>query len=186
MKKISIFFVLLFGLSSCVIPKRLYDLNYKGEPNHKNFYVVDTIQIEDPVVIYFRGRFVCSRKILNSPNLKFDKKFFKRPDVFIFSNNLGYDLDNIIEDYFKYPYPDYGNCSIEMKFQILKNDKNDKNVIYLREFKNQPAYFILGLINANYYNMKHADIEGGWHPIYSKDPKISYYRIVYPLCEDNK
>jgi hypothetical protein len=171
MKK-AICLLLLFMFVACVSHKIIYDIDYKGEPNYKSFYVVDTIKIDDPIVIEFAGRFVCSKKILDT--VKINKTFFQRPDVFILVDDLYYDLLPV--DYYKYFYPDYGNCDIEFKTEISKTK------IYLYEYKIPPAFFILGLINANYYNEKHRTIDGNWYRINTPDQKISYYKIVYPLC----
>ena len=174
MKKFSIF-LSLFLLYSCVIHKPIYDSFYEGEPNYKSIYVVDTIKIEDHVIISSKyGRFVIARKILDEPNLKIDKNFYKRPDVFILVDELWFDYVN---DYYKYPYPDSEKCSIEFK------NKMQGNGLYLYEYKNKPTYFILCLINANYYNRKYKLIDGISYLIDSKDQKTSYYKIVYPLCK---
>ena len=160
---------------SCVSHKIIYDIDYKGEPNYKRFYVVDTIKIDAPIIVSFNGRFVCSKKLLDT--IKIDKKIFKRPDVFLLGEfGLYYDLDNLV-DFDKYSYPDYGNCEEELKTEFSKQE------IYLYEYKTPPIFFILGLINANYYNTKHRTIDGHWYQINSKDKKTSYYKIVYPFCQ---
>jgi hypothetical protein len=140
--------------------------------------VVDTISIDDPVVVGFDGGdFVCSRKLLDT--VKIDKKFVKRPDVFLLGDytfGLYFDLE-VVEDFYKYSYPDYRNCKPELK------TKFPEQKIYLYEYKTPPAFFILGLINVNYYNRKHNFSDCDFYVIKTKDPKISYHKIVYPLCE---
>ena len=189
----NLIYLLILFLFSCSSHKATYDFYYEGQPNYKNFYVVDTIRIDDPVIVAYDGRFVCSRKLLDT--LKVDKNFFERPDVFLLGQvGLHYDLDPA--DFDKYSYPDYGNCKIELKTTLktrfkTKFKKKRINIrlefyeqqVYLYEYETPPTFFILGLINANYYNNKHAAIDGPSYLIETKDQKTSYYKIVYPLCQ---
>ena len=149
-----------------------YDPDYKGEPNHKSFYIVDTIQIEDPVRIFskkFGGPFVCDRSKLKE--YKENKDFFLSPDVFI----LGFDIYYLLrlEEFEKYYYPGYGNCE---EYQI----ESKYNDLYVQDYKSKPE-FILCLINANYYHIKHATEIYFNIPI--KNSKIVYLKLVFPLCK---
>ena len=69
-------------LSSC--SKSYYDMEYKGESNFKNLYIVDTIKVLKPVRIHspkFGGQFIVSKEVLNF--YKKNVAFFNRPDVFL-------------------------------------------------------------------------------------------------------
>jgi hypothetical protein len=194
MKNLIYLLLVLVFLPSCVPHKAIYDSYYKGEANYKRFYVVDSIKIENPVIVWYFGRFVCSRKLIDT--VKIDENFFKRPDVFLLCDSWGLYFDLELVDYDKYSYPAYGNCKIELKATLNTELKTkfkirykksikryfEEHKVYLYEYETPPAFFILGLINANYYNAKHASDEG-WYPIKTKDQKTSYYKIVYPLCE---
>lgn len=175
MKLINIAFVFIL-LTSCVVRRDRYDILYKGETNYKTFYVVDTIKVENPIIINDGGKkVVCSKALLE--NIRIDKAFFKRPDVFILGEDLYYDLD--LKDFKRYRYPAYGNCknkTIELDIWIGEG-------ITAYEYQTDSVRFILGLINSNYYNTKHRTIDGGWYYIRSNDQKNSYYKIVYPICE---
>jgi len=179
MKKYTFLLLLLF-ISSCSTHKEaIYDSRYEGEPNYKSFYVVDTIQIEDPVVVCHEGRFVCSRKLLDT--VKIDKNFFERPDVFLLSQyGLYNDLD--LADFDKYLDILGEECKTEVKTTLNTELETKYYKVYLREFKTPPAFFILGLINANYYNKNNMTIDGSSYLMDTKDQKTSYYKIVYPYC----
>lgn len=159
-------------LTSCAVNS--FDPNYKGETNYKSFYVVDTIKLENPIIVNDHGKkVICSKALLKS--IKIDKPFFKRPDVFILGEDLYYDLNP--KDYKKYQYPDDGNC------KITKLDTLVGKGITLYKYKTDTVHFILGLINSNYYNTKHRTIDAEWYRIMNNDQKNSYYRIVYPICK---
>jgi|GEM_PF-1187962 lipoprotein len=190
MKNIKLLFVSLLLVSCTVINKRTYyklvysicnndyyDANYKGEDNYKNFYIVDTIDIEDPVIIRNTSGclFICSEATINS--IRIDKSFFYRPDVFILGNNLYDDLAP--SDYEQYYYPDFGNCSIVS----LDTLSRDKPPIQKYKYNDDSVRFILGLINVNYHNKTHQVMDGCTFSIRSNDPKNSYYKIVYPICK---
>jgi hypothetical protein len=168
MKKLIVVFssILLF---SCY--RKMYDRNYQGGNNYRSFYIVDTITIIEPVVIDYKGgRFVVAKKILES-NLV-DEDLVKRPDVFIMGHDLYQDMDTI--DYERFAYKDYGGCNSE----LLNVSTIKSTEIY--EFTSPKVVFILGLINVNSYNKKHNTYN--YYPIDTKEPKNSFFKIVYPLC----
>lgn len=163
--------IFLTVLVSC--NRNLFDTNYTGPDNYKNFYLVDTIIIKQPVIISSEkigGRFVISKSLL--AKFKDTKKFFQRPDVFLLGFDLYFDLPR--NDYKRFHYPDYGNCTLE---NIPYRAKD----VELYKFKKTPKYFLLGLINVNYYNTKHNSED--YYPIREKGQKLNYYKIVYPLCK---
>ena len=166
-----IYFALIYVVVSC--SRKTYDNEYKGENNYKNFYLVDTINIVDPVRIHstkFGGQFILSKSILKKYNNKID--FFSRPDVFFLGTDLYRDLQT--NEYEKYSYFNDGGC----EFVYLKSDFRDLEVYKL---KSNSTLFILGLINANYFYLKHNSYGSFIYP--EKNIKKDYYKIVYPLCE---
>jgi hypothetical protein len=170
MKHLIIGCIITLLLSSC--SHILYDIDYRGENNYKAFYLVDTISINMPVRIYskrFGGMFVMSSEKLKK--YRNDIDFFLDPNVFLLGYDLYRDLDN--EDYYRYRYPDNGGCHIQIGeinidgLEIYDYPKNTR--------------FILGLINANYYHIKHNSSEYFNIPI--RHSKITYLKMVYPLCQ---
>lgn len=101
-------FILAVIISSC--SKNVYDINYLGEDNYSNFYVVDTIRIVDPVRIHslkYGGQFIVSKKTLKEYNGK--DEFFYRPDVFFIGNDFYRDL----------PTKDFKNISIPITGVVI-------------------------------------------------------------------
>lgn len=173
MKTINIIFIFIL-LTSCAVNRNNFDSNYREEPNYKSFYLVDTIKLESPIIVNNHGgKIICSKALLK--NIRIDKAFFKRPDVFILGEDLYYDLNP--KDYKKYHYPDGGNC------EISKIDTLIGKGITVYKYKTDSIRFILCLINSNYYNIKHRTIDAGWYRIINNDQKNSYYKIVYPICK---
>lgn len=171
MKHIVIYIsVIILVISSC--SPNHYDINYQGENNYKSFYIVDTIIIKNPVIIRskkFGGTFVLERVKLNEYQNNIE--FFLSPDVFI----LGFDLyrDLNLEDIKKHNYSDYGGCEIRESEIKIKG-------VEVFEYRTKPI-FILGLINTNYYHMKHNSESYFNIPI--KHSKVTYHKLVYPLCD---
>jgi hypothetical protein len=166
-----IFSVILF--SSC--NKNIVDSNFTGKNNYKTGYIVDSINIDDPVRIEslkYGGMYIISKSTLSS--FRNNRSFFLRPDVFIFGGDFYWDLP--LNDYPKYKYPDYGNCI------FVKSDiKIEGLAIY--EFQKEPCFFILGLINVKYYNQKHNSFDVKNNIIREKNEALIYYKVVYPLCK---
>lgn len=153
--------------------RNLFDPNYKGEANYKRFYVVDSIFIDDPIILSSHtvgGRFVMSKSLLKE--FQNNSKFFLRADVFLLGEDLYMDLEPT--DYNNYSYPDYGNCKLRKSESEIKD-------VEVFEYTNNPTHFILGFINVNYYNVKHNS--ENYYQICEKNAKINYYKIVYPLCK---
>jgi hypothetical protein len=179
--KILVFFIVLIALcfSSCKNQKSsliqydvYYDILYKGEDNFKQFYIVDTIVIKEPIIIrsqQYGGPFIIEKEKLN--NYQNSIEFLLSPDIFI----LGFDLYRDLEfsDYKKISYSAKGGC-------VIQESEIKMNGIEIREYESDPK-FILGLINTNYYHVKHNSESYFNIPI--KDSKITYIKIVYPLCE---
>ena len=170
-KALFIFSVLFF--SAC--NRNLVDSNFTGKSDYKTGYIVDSIRIEDPVRIEslkYGGMYITSKSTLSS--FRNNRNFFLRPDVFIFGDDFYRDLP--LNDYQKYKYPDYGNCI------LVKSDIKIKGLA-IYEFQNKPCFFILGLINAKYYNKKHNSFDIKSNIICNKNESLIYYKVVYPLCK---
>ncbi|MGZ3776218.1 MAG: hypothetical protein ACXVJB_05265 [Mucilaginibacter sp.] len=155
------------------------DYDYKGEPNYEQFYVVDTITIENPVRIYssrYGGTFIVSKATLKEYNGK--KDFFYRPDVFIYGDEFYVDLP--LKNFKRYKYPDDGRCTFE-KWQQKDSD------LTFQVLSPTPKKFILGLISANHFYKKHIAFDGHQFVYPEKNykllyNKLIYYKIVYPMC----
>lgn len=160
-------------LAAC--SQNITNFDYKTEKNYKSSYIVDSIKIDDPVRIeslIYGGMFITSKSDLI--NFKGKKSFFLRPDVFLYSSDFYLDIP--MSDYSKYRYPDYGNC------ELIKSNINIKG-LSIYEFQTSPHFFILGLINAKFFNKKHNAFDVKNYRIKEKNEQIIYYKIVYPLCK---
>ena len=147
------------------------------EENQKNFYVVDTITINNPVVFYApnqSGKFVSDLKVVKSNRGKL-KKLVLKNEVFIFGQDLYRFMDSDSEMK-KYHYPDYGNCEFETDYF------NDIKGLVYQKFKEEPKRFVLGLIRASYFNDK-ITTYGKKQSVFKKYNNPLYYKIVFPLCE---
>jgi hypothetical protein len=167
----SAFFIPL--LLSCVSKKGIPFadiLEYASMEGYKNLYIVDTIQIEAPVIFFTKSgyRFVMSKKYFDSYSGS-EKTLFKTNNAFLvgdfpiglplsFYKNSGKEID----------------CSVE-KFRIKK--KGIQETCY----KINPDYFILMLVNGDYYNQAFCGIDG---PPAVKDKRktFNYYKVVMPVC----
>lgn len=176
MYRVSIILMFLFLVVSCKSSIGVVDFDYSGEPYYDNFYLVDTIKIEEPIVISsekFGGRYIISRATLE----KYDNKreFFSRPDVFVYGDDFHQVLP--YKEHTRYAYPKYDECDkFVQDFEIIKG-------LYVYSFKQDSLTFLLGFINANYYYKTHS----GFHvniPDYREyDYKRNFYKIVFPYCK---
>ena len=146
------------------------DHDYIGEKKYKLFYIVDTITINNPVIVYGKDNFYVTQKEVLLSQKKIDKYFYLRPDVFIFS----FDYNSSIDGY------DY---KIHKKLKHCKtSDLEEFKNIYYRNFESNSLSFILGLINVNHFNIIFNAMDSKKY-IDSKKQKIEYYKILFPLCE---
>ena len=142
------------------------------EKEFGHFFIVDTIFISDPVRIHstkFGGQFIISRDVLNHFKNKAD--FFDRFDVFLLGDDLYRDLP--LQKFKNYLYPDYGGCQYVESATTISD-------IEVYEFKEpKPSSFLLGLINAKYFNTKH----NSYSSFKNFKDMSAYYKIVYPICD---
>ncbi len=183
MKKIIVFLIAI-SLCSCmskmqirkfILPllhKDYCDYDYSGEPNYRQFYISDTIIIDNPIVIYRNcNRYVTKLETLTTQS-KINDSFFDRPDVFLFRFDFGnLNISGYNPKFF------YGLNHCDLSDQLIY-----KNINY-RVFKSNSVRFILGFISVNHYNTIYNAIDCNWIAIKSKKQKIEYYKILFPLCE---
>lgn len=147
------------------------------EPGKMNFYVVDTITINDPIVFYKEnqsGLFIGDKNEIESFNLRKMKNLISKKNIFIYSSEFYKHLP--IEEFDNYNYPDYGSCKFEKEYF-----KDIKGIVY-RKFKSNPTKFILALINASFYDRKNTTY--GLKPtVFRGFEKEIFYKIVFPICE---
>lgn len=148
-----------------------------SDPKPMDFYVVDTITINNPVVFYKSnqsGKFISDIKVINGEQCNL-KKVILKENVYIFGRDFyWFANDSYLME--KYHYPDYGNCEFKADYF-----KNIKGIVY-RKFKKEPKKFVLALINVAYYNDM-ATAYGENESVFKKYDKPLYYKIVFPLCE---
>lgn len=175
LSKVSFLIFLMFLICTSCKLRKVYnpDFEYMGEANYHNFYIVDTITIESPVVMYIKnGWFVFSKELLFK-GLKLDYAFTMRPDVFLIEFEMPIMRYN--ENSISYIYLDDGGCDIN---NWLRSEVDDNQFF---EFKEKDIQFILGLMNVNFHNRKYNSLHGNYL-INFKEQKSSYFKIVFPLC----
>jgi hypothetical protein len=182
MKNHTLFLVFIFiALISCT--KKYFhdfDYDYVGEKNYRNIYIVDTINIDDPITV-FHETSGCNSFVLSRATLKYydgKKDFFFRPDVFICSNDLMGDMAPQTKDFYRY-HPN-GLC----QFTFDTKEKKYKG-LSIREFEQKPKYFLLGLFNDNYY-YKRYNCSNGYFAYGNNNKKLVYIKILYPMCDEIK
>ena len=176
MRKIYLYVILFF---LCLFTNKLQGEEYKY---YKDIYVVDTIEIENPVVIQYKKfhipLFVCSNN--NLYNILNDKNFYNRDDVYI----LG---EHFLATIFK-----------QDALCILKNKEckmeyiDKKKSIDIFKFK-ESVKFLLTLVTIQKTNEMHTQFfddcvdnsckKEKRYYIKIKHPNNFYNRIVCPLCE---
>lgn len=142
-----------------------------------DFYIVDTITIKNPVVFYKTnqsGKFISDLQV--AQEIKYDiRKLSQNDDIYILGEDLYRFFDNA-KRIDQYKFPDYGNCEFE-----TETTEKKKGIVY-KKFKMKPNRYILGLINASFYDAK-ITIYGKKKSVFNKHDKSLYYKIVFPVCE---
>ena len=163
----------LFFILSC----KSVDLNYPDYVNqdgYKSLYVVDTIQIDDPVSVLTKSGycFVMPHQAFSSFNGK-EKTLFKREDVFLLELRLPiYIPSELYNKYILSNSYSYLNDRIP-----LKSDK--KKVKELMSFGRQPDFFLLVLIRGDFYNRVYTGLDGP-PTLELENEKFSYYKVAIP------
>jgi hypothetical protein len=146
--------------------------------NEQCFFIVDTIEIPDPIIMKEKGDFFIVPKSALYKETKKIEDLYKNTDVYI----------ACFDEFFFYKYlskkklPQYVN-RVSFYSETEKITINGK--IY-EKFKNPNVSFILGLIKINYYNTVMANACGEWYMIKNRKYKNSYYRIVFPIIKQKR
>ena len=165
-------FCLFFMLSCKSID--LYYPNYANCSGYKSLFVVDTIQIDDPVSVLTNSGycFVMSKQAFDSFSGNEDS-LFKRPDTFLLNEYLPMSVS--IELFRKYVL---ANSFSYFDFLIpIEFDK--KGIKDLKIFTRKPDYFLLVLIRGDYYNGAYTGFDGP-PTINLRNNKFSFYKIAIP------
>ncbi len=144
--------------------------------NEQCFFVVDTIDIPDPIIVKEKGDyFIVSRSAIEKGTKSIDNLFLET-DVYI----IGF------EEFFFYKYLPHKALLRYMNkaFFYSETEKIIINDKMYEKFKSSNVSFILGLIKVNYYNTVMANTCGEWYMIKNRDYKNSYYRIVFPIIRE--
>lgn len=174
-KIIPIAFVVILFLGSCCSGHyaSFFENNSFQMNNVKRFHIVDTIRIEDPVIIEYSGTlFVAPRTLI--PNI--NSNLVLNPDVFLLGENFYFDIE--VEDYYdrKKEKIFLHYCGDIDKKPIKRINKK----IQVYEFVNKPKSFILCLINVYHRNNKYSCIDCSYYTYKMKYPKYFFFKIVYP------
>ncbi len=178
-----------------------FDPNFKRGSNFGLMYVVDTIYIENPVIVSHKRDYVCSKDLLDS--IEINKDFFLRPDVFLFATKRefvymyqrGGFISNLNEENIEYELlkQTYGLKTECYSYEKIYHDNDDVIVFEIIG----SSTFVLSLININFYNECHYG-NGNmhcffflrkrprffykYHTLKKHDMKTAYYKMVLPYC----
>lgn len=166
-------------LMSCVSQKgTLFNdkPKYVSQFGYKNLYIVDTIQIETPVRFITKSGydFLMEEKNFEAFSGK-EQDLFDRSDVFLLGN---LPMPMPVAFFNKYSV---GKDCYEL-LELSTQKKKDIQEVYFYRIK--PSYFILMLVNGDYYNDAFLGIDNA-PPINKKWSKFNYYKVVMPICLDN-
>lgn len=166
-------------IASCGSYKSM-DNYYIDHPTDRNqcFFIVDTIDIADPVIVREKGTdFIVSKKVLEE-RPKSIKDLSRISDVYI----LEYD------PFFFYRFLSSKDIQrfqgINISFYTETEDIVINEKMYKR-FKSTNISFVLGLVKTYFYNTEMRNACNEWFMIKDHDYKNSYYRIVYPILRRN-
>lgn len=153
-----------------------YALDHRND-NDQCFFVVDTINIPNPILVKEKGDYFIVSQSAIEKGTKNIEKLFHETDVYIAG----------LEEFFFYKY-----LSKEVKVwshyvnkvslyseteQITINGKK------YEKFKSPNVSFILALIKVNYYNAVMACMDCDWYMLKNREYRNSYYRIVFPILK---
>jgi hypothetical protein len=163
--RVTLLIVVLVNISC---NKQVFDIY--GDYNHQIFqsYIVDTIKIDNPIIIEYKNIFYVLEKKYFNNNLE---SVIKSDYVFVLGSDLYHDIYHNQRKGTWPIYEDYGGC----------NYSRDKSLQYAT-FKKNPCYYILALINSRYYIKIHTSIDvpigfSSYGPLNNE-----YIKVVYPVC----
>ena len=107
MKKLLFLLFFFFQLLSCSTIERgmLYNTAKYDDMRYSHFYVIDTIQIDSPMVLKNKSLYYIFPKTIYKAN-KINKDFFQRKDVFLYDGTIG-DISMYVDkqnDFYKYDF----------------------------------------------------------------------------------
>ena len=169
----------MFIFSSCTSIKT--SESYQLPQDSELIYLIDSIIIEDPLILEYNGvKYISESRHVNKNNS------FKH----IITNNQTYILGMDLSIYFDMPFSLYYKITdffkvdvdsllnfYEGKYIVIQNNNNHTRLL---KFETPPKKYLLALINVAYYLEKHASIDDPCK-IESDSPINTYMRIVYPM-----
>ena len=154
-------------------------VTYNSPAGYKNFYVLDTVYIKNPIVVYTwqKHMLLMSKDELEEDNGR--KEFFLwRTNVFFYEKDFSRLLPEAVYSNYS-PVVKGAYCGGELK----ENKKLAKG--YIRnvwEFEKVPDYFLLALVKGSYFNEIYAGEKGGTTHLNFEDTDFSYFRVAVPFC----
>lgn len=157
-------------LNSCVSTR--YNINQNIPPKEECAFVLDTIHINNPVIIeYDNIRYVVDTPNIDSIPQKDIDDYLDSTFHYLLGDNIFYDLPSLLyEKIIKF----YNDETCEY---VIDSNRKKFNILY---FKKHPKRFILVALNIAYYNKKHSSIDA-LQFIRSASPLNTYVLIAYPI-----
>jgi len=176
MKRMISYVFLFILLNSCIstetgVPTSEL-IEYITKEKSKSVYVIDTIQIDNPVRFFTKKgyQFVMSQKAYQSYSGK-EGSLFQRPDAFLTERLLPVALSPEVFD--RYDFTGSPYCSEH--YILYPKKKGGIREIY--SYSREPDFFLLILIRGDYYNKVYAGLGK------SLQTKSSvYYKVAIPCC----
>jgi hypothetical protein len=181
MKKIlSVLTVLIF--LSCTTKKDIYmKPTYINKDGYKNFYIIDTIKIDNPIRFFTvsGSEFVMSQKNFETFSGKWkDYNFYEQQSIFLVVDEFpkSRDFPSELETVFRAK-----GISICYDFNYLLLFKKKGIIDNAYTFQKQPDFFLLVLIRDDFYNLCYTGLDGR-PSIALKKNGFWFYRLVIPCC----
>lgn len=177
MEKYLYFLLLILTTTSCqLIGQHAFSkqADYINQEGYKNFYIVDTLMIDNPVLFYTKEGhpFVMSRTSFNLFKGS-TSSLFKRNDAFLFDYDFPFHVPfNVYSSYLE-------KRSSACSEYVIRLPLEKRGISKIYSFSRMPDYFVLILIRGDYYNQVYASMDG--NPIIRKD-RNNYYKVVVPFC----
>lgn len=147
---------------------------YEENNNYKPFYIVDTIQISDPVVIVSGAKlFLTSERLLL--RTKVDANFFRTPGVYLMLENFFSSLET--EKKTKELFPVF----YQPTFYSLSRIGEANGKLMILKYPKEIHSFVLGLVRVDYLNRIYK--KSKQYPFKVKDDRFYYLKIVNPLIK---
>lgn len=171
-----ILYILSLFVVSCGSYQYRDDYYYEHRnDNNQCFFVVDTIDIPNPILVKEKGDYFIVPQTAIEKGTNNIEDLFHETDVYIAG----------LDEFFFYKYLSKEE-KVWSRFVNKVSIYNDKEKITINgkvyeKFKSPNVSFILGLIKVNYYNTVMAAMDRDWYMLKNREFKNSYYRIVFPI-----